>query len=76
MDAEEELSERFIRFLDKGSIRKLRSSKRKLSGSSGHALSENSVVLYSGLQNRCNVWPFSTGLNVALNRVEIALRVG
>ena len=33
-------------------------------------------VVYSGLQNCCNVWPFSTGLNVALNRVGIVLRVG
>ena len=31
---------------------------------------------YSGLQNRCNVWPFLTELNVVLNRVGIALRVG
>ena len=31
---------------------------------------------YSGLQNRCNVWPFSTELNVVLNRVGIALRFG
>ena len=34
------------------------------------------VYMYSGLQNCCNVWPFSTGLNVALNRVGIVLRVG
>ena len=33
-------------------------------------------VRYSGIQNRCNVWPFSTGLNVALNKVGIVLRVG
>ena len=32
-------------------------------------------ITYSGLQNCCNVWPFSTELNVALNRVGIALRV-
>ena len=31
---------------------------------------------YSGLQNCCNVWPFSTKLNVVLNRVGIALSVG
>ena len=43
---EEELLEGFVRFSDKGSLRKSRSSKRKFSGSSGHALSENIVVLY------------------------------
>ena len=32
--------------------------------------------IYSGLQNCCNVWPFLTELNVVLNRVGIALRVG
>ena len=31
---------------------------------------------YSGLQNRCNVWPFLTELNVVPNRVGIALRIG
>ena len=46
MDAEEELSEGFVGFTDEGSLRKSRGSKRKLSGSSGHALSENNVVLY------------------------------
>ena len=44
---EEELSEGFVRFSDEGSLRKSRGSKRKLSGSSGHALSENNVVLYT-----------------------------
>ena len=46
MDAEEELSEGFVGFSDEGGLRKSRGSKRKLSGSSGHALSENNVVLY------------------------------
>ena len=46
MNAKEELSEGFIGFLDKGGLRKSRGLKRKLSGSSGHALSENNVVLY------------------------------
>ena len=44
---EEELSEGFVGFLDEGSLRKSRGLKRKLSGSSGHALSENNVVLYT-----------------------------
>ena len=47
MNAEEELSEGFVGFLDEGSLRKSRGSKRKLSGSSGHALSESIVVLYT-----------------------------
>ena len=46
MDTEEELSEGFVRFADEGSLGKLRSSKRKLSGSSGYALSGNNMVLY------------------------------
>ena len=46
MDVEEELSEGFVGFSDEGSLRKSRGLKRKLSGSSGHALSENNVVLY------------------------------
>ena len=46
MDAEEELSEGFVRFADEESLRKSRSLKRKFSGSSGHALSGNNVVLY------------------------------
>ena len=61
MNAEEELSEGFIRFLDEGGLRKSRGSKRKLSGSSGHALSENSVVLYiSGIRP----WKGDTPLGV------------
>ena len=47
MNTEEELSEGFVGFSDEGGLRKARSSKRKLSGSSGHALSENNVVLYT-----------------------------
>ena len=47
MNTEEELSEGFVGFSDKGSLRKSRGLKRKLSGSSGHALSENNVVLYT-----------------------------
>ena len=46
MNAEEELSEGFVGFSDEGSLRKSRGLKRKLSGSSGHALSENNVALY------------------------------
>ena len=44
MNVEEELSEGFVEFSDEGSLRKSRGSKGKLSGSSGYALSENSVV--------------------------------
>ena len=47
MNAEEELSEGFVGFSGERSLRKSRSSKRKLSGSSGHALSENNMVLYT-----------------------------
>ena len=39
-------------------------------------LLKEALEMYSGLQNHCNVWPFSTELNVVLNRVGIALRVG
>ena len=44
MNTEEELSEGFVGFSNERSLRKSRGSKRKLSGSSGHALSENNVV--------------------------------
>ena len=43
---EEELSEGFVGFMDEGSLRELRSSKRKLFRPSGHALSENNMALY------------------------------
>ena len=43
---EEKLSEGFVEFSDERSLRKSRSSKRKLSGSFGHALSGNNMVLY------------------------------
>ena len=43
---EEELSEGFVGFSNEGSLRKSRGSKRKLSGSFGHTLSEDNVVLY------------------------------
>src|SRR6267154_3223863 len=34
------------------------------------------LFLYSGLKNRCNVWQFWSGCNVALDRVRIMLSVG
>ena len=46
MNAEEELSEGFVGFTDEGSLRKSRGLRGKLSGSFGHALSENNMVLY------------------------------
>jgi len=41
-----------------------------------YSLQSVTEVIYSGLKNRCNVWQFWSGCDVALDEVRIMLSVG